>query len=64
MFRVTGLSLKILGRVHIFVQFLDGGVSNIIFFILKGISPFKMHKIILKNPENLKKILDFTSIFR
>ena len=34
-----------------------------ILYILKGISPFKMHKIIFF-PENLKKILGFTSKFR
>ena len=31
-------------------------------YILKGISPFKMHKIIFF-PENMKKILGFTSKF-
>ena len=55
MFWVTGL--KILGRVglHIFfiIFFLE---KDIILCILKGISPFKMHKIIYF-PENLKKFL-------
>ena len=37
--------------------------KNIILCILKGISPFKMHKIIFF-PENLKKFLGFTSKFR
>ena len=52
-FRGTGL--KILGRVgiQIFVNFFS--VKNIILCILKGISPFKMHKIIYFFPENLKK---------
>ena len=55
-FLVTGL--KILGRVG--THFFSG-----IFFlcILEGEMPFKMHKIILF-PENLKKILGFTLIFR
>ena len=49
-FRVTGL--KILGRVgtHIFFS-----GKNVILCILKGISPFKMHRIIFFL-ENLKKI--------
>ena len=56
-FQVTGL--KILGRVgtHIFFS------GKIILCILKGILPFKMHKIIYV-PENLEKILGFTSKFR
>ena len=49
-FRVTGL--KILGRVGIHIFFFYG--KNIILFILKGILPIKMHKIIFF-PENLKK---------
>ena len=51
-FRVTGL--KILGRVgtHILLLFFSG--KNIILCVLKGETPFKMHKIILF-PENLKK---------
>ena len=32
--------------------------------ILNGKMPFKMHKIIYIFPENLKKILGFTSKFR
>ena len=53
-FRVTGL--KILGRVgtHIFFHCFFFSGKNIILCILKGISPFKMHKIIYF-PENLKK---------
>ena len=49
-FLVTGL--KILGRVgkHIFFS------GKIILCIMKGISHFKMHKIIYL-PENLEKIL-------
>ena len=49
-FRVMGLN--ILGRVgtHIFFS----GKKNVILCILKGISPFKMHKILFF-PENLKK---------
>ena len=62
-FQVTGL--KNLGRVGTQIFYL------IIFFLekikfyafLKGISPFKMHKIIFF-PENLRKILGFTSKFR
>ena len=54
MFRVTGL--KILGWVakHIFLTIIFQDKS-IILSILKGILPFKMHKIIFF-PENLKKI--------
>ena len=37
--------------------------KNIILCILKGILPFKMHKIIFF-PENLKKILGLTGKFR
>ena len=37
---------------------------NKILCIFKGISPFKMHKIIFVFPENLKKILSFTSKFK
>ena len=61
-FRVTGL--KNLGRVgtHIFLMIFFSR-KNIILYILKGISPFKMHKIIFF-PENLKKNLGFTSKFR
>ena len=53
-FRETGL--KILGRVgtHIFFNNFFGGKKYIILCILKGILPFKMHKIIFF-PENLKK---------
>ena len=39
------------------------GKKYIILSILKGISPLKMHKIIIFS-ENLKKILGFTSKFR
>ena len=46
--------LKILGRVGtIFLLFFWGG-KNIILCILKGKTPFKMHKIIFF-PENFKK---------
>ena len=53
-FRVTGL--KILGRVgtHFFFNYFFFPGKNIFSCILKGISPFKMHKIIYF-PENLKK---------
>ena len=51
-FLVTGL--KILGRVgtHIFL-IIFFSVKNVILCILKGISPFKMHKIIFfsRKPE-------------
>ena len=40
-----------------------GLLSPLILCILKGILPFKMHKII-SFPENLKKILGFTSKYR
>ena len=56
-FQVTGL--KILGRVGT-LFFLT---KNITLCILKGISPFKMHKIIYFS-ENLTKILGFTCKFR
>ena len=55
-FRLTGL--KILGWVgtHTFlITFFSEKKKSIILCILKGISPFKMHKIIYF-PENLKKI--------
>ena len=54
MFRVTGL--KILGRVgtHIFFNYFFFSGKKLILCILKGISPFKMHKIIFL-PENLEK---------
>ena len=57
MFRVTGL--KNLSRVgtHIFLGGGGGGGGRggyIILCILKGTSPFKMHKIIYFFPENLK----------
>ena len=60
-FRVMGR--KILGRVgaHIFFNFFSE--YNISLCILKGISPFKMHKIIFFS-ENLKIILGFTRKFR
>ena len=47
------MGLKILGRggTHLFPG------KNIILCILKGILPFKMHKVIFFFPENLKKIL-------
>ena len=54
-FRVTGL--KILGRVATHIFLLE---KNIILCILKGISPFKMHKILFFL-EYLEKILGFTS---
>ena len=57
-FRVSGL--KILGRINTYI-FFSG--KNVILCILKGILPFKMHKIIVF-PENLKKKLGFTSKFR
>ena len=59
-FRVTGL--KILGRVGTHINFFIFFFC-IILCILKGISPFKMHKIIFY-PQNLKKFLGFTSKFR
>ena len=42
------LGLKILGRVgkHIFFDYLFSEKKDIILCILKGVSPFKMHKII------------------
>ena len=53
-FRVTGL--KILGRVgsHIFFYFFSEK-KNEILCILKGNTPFKMHKISFFFSENLKK---------
>ena len=54
MFRVTGQ--KNVGRVGTLILF--SGKKNIILCILKGISPFKMHKIIFFS-ENLNKILGF-----
>ena len=56
MFRVTGL--KIIGRVgiHIFCK-KKNSEKNLILCILKGISPFKLHKISFF-PEN---DLGFTS---
>ena len=48
------MDLKLLDRVGQF--FLE---TNIILCILKGISPFKMLKMIFF-PENLKKCLGFT----
>ena len=55
MFQVT--ILKILGKVgtHIFFNY-SPPQKSIILCILKGILPFKMHKIIFF-PENLKKLL-------
>ena len=62
MFLIT--VLKILGRgtliffylLYFFLGGRGGGVgNNIILCILKGISPFKMHKIIFFFPENLKE---------
>ena len=50
------------GTHNFFIIFFSG--KNYIVCILKGISPFKMHKIIYF-PENLKKVyLDFISKFR
>ena len=62
-FRVTGL--KILGGVgtHIFFNYLFSGKKIMILCIFKGISPFKMLKIIFFF-ENLKKFLGFTNTFR
>ena len=56
-FRVT--ELNILGRVGTHIFFWK---KNIILCILKGILPFKMHKIVYfsRKPE---KILGFTNIF-
>ena len=61
-FRVTGL--KILGRVgtHVFFFFFLN-FFFIILCILKGEMPFKMHKINF-SPENMKKILGFSSKYR
>ena len=50
-FRVTGL--KILGRVGTNIFFFSG--KNIILCILKGILPFKMHKIIYFSRKPEKK---------
>ena len=44
-----------------FILFYFG--NNVILCILKGILPFKIHKFIYF-PEDLKKILGFTSKFR
>ena len=57
-FRVTGL--KVLGRVGTHIYFFLEKKYNFMHF--EGISPFKMHKIIFF-PDNLKKILGFTSKF-
>ena len=61
MFWVTGL--KILGRVgtHIFFFLLE---KNTILCVLKGILPFKMHKIIYFFSRKLEKFPGFTSKFR
>ena len=55
-------SLKILCRVgtHVYFNFFWKKIN---FTHLKGILPFKMHKIIFF-PEKRKKILGFTSKFR
>ena len=53
------MGLKILGMVGIIFS----RKKYIILCILKGILPFKMHKIIFFW-ENLKKVLGFTSKFR
>ena len=58
-FRVTGL--KILGREGILFLIKNFSGKNMLLCILKGISPFRMHKIIFF-PENLKKIPGFTSL--
>ena len=60
--RIVVTGLKILGRVgtHFSYGFISGKKNSC---ILKGISPFKMHKIIYF-PENLKKNLGITSKFR
>ena len=54
---ITYSGLKILGRVGTHIVF------NYFLRILKGNLLFKMHKIIYF-PENLKKILGFTSKYR
>ena len=51
------------GRHTYFFNYFFFLETNIILCILKGISPFKMHKIIFF-PENLKKNLGFTSKLR
>ena len=56
-FRVAGL--KTLGRVGIHILNIFFLAKYIILCILKGNSPFKMHKKIFFS-ENLKKILGFT----
>ena len=60
-FQVTGL--KILGTVGTHIYLSEKKTHTIILCILKGILPFKMHKIYIF-PENPKKILGFTSKFR
>ena len=54
---------RVKGQTHFLFNYFFFLEKNIILYILKGISPFKMHKILFF-PENLKKILGFTSKFR
>ena len=51
-FRVTGLTILSRVGTHVFFNYFFSG--KIILCILKGILPFKMHKIIFF-PENQKK---------
>ena len=57
------MGLKISGRVGTHIIFFLNLEKYMILCILKGISPFKMNKIIFF-PEHQKKILGFTSKFR
>ena len=52
--------MKNLGRVGTHIFFWR---KNIISCILKGISPFKMHKLSFFSHQNMKKSLGFTSKF-
>ena len=64
--RVSGNESEILGRVGTHTIFFLNNFffgKNIILCILKGILPFKMHKVIFF-PENMKTILGFTSKLR
>ena len=61
MFRIT--ALKILGRVGTLNFLFIFSGKNIILCTLKGISPFKMHKIIDIFFRKSKKILGLTSKF-
>ena len=62
MFRVKGL--RILGRVGTHIYIIFNSLSEDFLCILKGVLPFKMQKKYIFFPENLKKILGFTSKFR